>query len=145
MMSDVVVIPLGEEHGDRGKDLQPLSPPPKHATSPGLRHVPTTPTGETSSHSLYQSTCHLAFCPPAFMSSGQCVVLSADDKPIIYSFFRSLFLSKMGCVICAVPLPLSSARPVGLFLSVSHVTSSTTTTRPEPITGEIEYRVRYGS
>lgn len=93
---------------------------------------------------VYLSPCHLpAFCPPAFMSSGQCVVLSADDKPLISSF--ALFLSKMGCVICAVPLPLSSAQPVVLFPSVSHVTSSTTSTRPEPITGEIEYRVRDGS
>nr|XP_029482191.1 E3 ubiquitin-protein ligase RNF31-like [Oncorhynchus nerka] len=44
LMSDAVVIPPGEEHGDRGKDLQPLSPPPKPAASPGLRHASTTPT-----------------------------------------------------------------------------------------------------
>ncbi|KAK6299661.1 hypothetical protein J4Q44_G00296940 [Coregonus suidteri] len=41
LMSDAVVIPPGE---DRGKDLQPLSPPPKPAPSPGLGHAPTTPT-----------------------------------------------------------------------------------------------------
>ncbi|CDQ92259.1 unnamed protein product [Oncorhynchus mykiss] len=82
LMSDAVVIPPGEEHGDSGKDLQPLSPPPKPAASPGLRHAPTTPTA-----SLFPLTCFFSFLPLSFLS-------------LVFLLFSSLSLSSWECAQC---------------------------------------------